>query len=77
VAVIGLGLVTITLGTAGVWAQAPRPAPGPPAREGGSQPVTVDADRMERYGKESLVIFTGNVEARQDDSVQYADRMEV
>jgi lipopolysaccharide export system protein LptA len=39
--------------------------------------VTVDADRMERYGKESLVVFTGNVVARQNDSVQYADRLEV
>ena len=41
------------------------------------QPVTVDADKMERFGKESLVIFTGNVVARQNNSVQYADRMEV
>jgi lipopolysaccharide export system protein LptA len=42
-----------------------------------NQPVTVDSDRMERFGKESLVIFTGNVVARQNNSVQYADRMEV
>ena len=42
-----------------------------------TQPVTVDADKMERYGKESLVVFTGNVVARQNNSVQYADRMEV
>jgi lipopolysaccharide export system protein LptA len=51
-----------------------------PAKKKGddkSQPVTVDADRMERYGKESLVVFTGNVVARQNNSVQYADRMEV
>jgi lipopolysaccharide export system protein LptA len=41
------------------------------------QPVTVDSDKMERFGKESLVIFTGNVVARQNNSVQYADRMEV
>ena len=41
------------------------------------QPVTVDADKMERFGKESLVIFTGNVVARRNNSVQYADRMEV
>lgn len=41
------------------------------------QPVTVDADRMERFGKESLVVFSGNVVARQNNSVQYADRMEV
>jgi lipopolysaccharide export system protein LptA len=51
----------------------------PPAqpRDDRSQPVTVDADRMERYGKQSLVVFTGNVVARQNNSVQYADRMEV
>ena len=51
-----------------------------PARKAGdarTQPVTVDADRMERYGKESLVVFTGNVVARQNNSVQYADRLEV
>jgi len=42
-----------------------------------SQPVTVDADKMERFGKEGLVVFTGNVVARQNGSVQYADRMEV
>jgi lipopolysaccharide export system protein LptA len=40
-------------------------------------PVTVDADKMERFGREGLVVFTGNVVARQDSSVQYADRMEV
>ena len=42
-----------------------------------NQPVTVDADRMERFGREGLVVFTGNVVARQNNSVQYADRMEV
>jgi lipopolysaccharide export system protein LptA len=42
-----------------------------------NQPVTVDSDRMERYGKESLVVFSGNVVARQNNSVQYAERMEV
>jgi len=41
------------------------------------QPVTVDADKMERYGKEGLVVFIGSVVARQGNSVQYADRMEV
>jgi lipopolysaccharide export system protein LptA len=45
--------------------------------DGKKQPVTVDSDRMERFGKESLVIFTGKVVARQNNSVQYADRMEV
>lgn len=60
------------------------PAAAPPAKKATdkstddkSQPVTVDADRMERFGKESLVIFTGNVVARQNNSVQYADRTEV
>ena len=58
-----------------------RPADGK-AAEGkkssdSKQPVTVDSDRMERFGKESLIIFTGNVVARHDNSVQYADRMEV
>ena len=42
-----------------------------------AQPVTIDADRMERFCKESLVVFTGSVVARQDNSVQYTDRMEV
>lgn len=41
------------------------------------QPVVVDADRMESLKKEGLVIFTGNVVARQNKSVHYADRMEV
>jgi lipopolysaccharide export system protein LptA len=58
------------------------PAPASESKSDGKggdrkQPVTVDADRMERFGKESLVIFTGNVVARQENSVQHADRMEV
>jgi lipopolysaccharide export system protein LptA len=57
------------------------PMPGdkatPRAKDDRNQPVTVDSDKMERFGKESLVIFTGNVVARQNNSVQYADRMEV
>jgi lipopolysaccharide export system protein LptA len=47
------------------------------ANDDKTQPVTVDADKMERFGKESLVVFSGNVVARQNSSVQYADRMEV
>jgi lipopolysaccharide export system protein LptA len=62
-------------------AQAPRsPAPSgipAPKKNEERQPVTVDADKMERFGKENLVVFSGNVVARQDDSVQYTDRMEV
>lgn len=62
-------------------AQPPAARPDAPAarpdRKAAAQPVTVDADRMERFGKEGLVVFTGNVVARQEGSVQYADRMEV
>ena len=54
----------------------PAAAP-PPAKSGGEQPLTVDSDKMERFGKESLVIFTGNVVARFNNNVQYADRTEV
>jgi lipopolysaccharide export system protein LptA len=67
---------------AAVEESAPGPAPAakkPSVDKAGDdkQPVTVDADRMERFGKESLIIFTGNVVARQNNSVQYADRTEV
>jgi lipopolysaccharide export system protein LptA len=67
----------------GAPAQAPAAAPTPARPPAGkkaeerAQPVTVDADRMERFGKENLVVFTGNVVARQDGSVQHTDRMEV
>jgi lipopolysaccharide export system protein LptA len=47
------------------------------AKDDSAQPLTVDADKMERFGKASLVIFSGNVVARRDNSVQYADRVEV
>jgi lipopolysaccharide export system protein LptA len=46
-------------------------------KEDAALPLTVDADKMERFGKASLVIFSGNVVARRDNSVQYADRVEV
>jgi lipopolysaccharide export system protein LptA len=71
-------LVTLMVGIvalAGI-AEAQTPPRGK-AADDRNQPVTVDADRMERYGKESLVVFTGNVVARQNNSVQYAERMEV
>jgi lipopolysaccharide export system protein LptA len=82
---IASALAALTLASVAA-AQAPsKPAaPGePPAgrrtqsTNDRSQPVTVDADKMERFGKEALVVFTGNVVARQQNSVQYADRMEV
>ena len=91
--VAAIVLVTACAWPALGWAQAPpsRPAPGAsaPSRPASGkaadgkkpsdakQPVTVDSDRMERFGKEGLIIFTGNVVARHDNSVQYADRMEV
>ncbi len=57
------------------------PIPGAPggtkSKNDKAQPLTVDADRMERFGKENLVIFSGNVVARRDNSVQYAERVEV
>jgi lipopolysaccharide export system protein LptA len=42
-----------------------------------SEPVTVDADELQSYQKQGLVIFSGNVIARHNNSTQYADRMEV
>jgi lipopolysaccharide export system protein LptA len=75
---IVLALVVAGLLASTAGAQAPAGAAKPAnARDGKGQPITVDADRMERYGKEGLVVFTGNVVARQGDSVQYAERMEV
>jgi lipopolysaccharide export system protein LptA len=79
---LGAALVAVLAAVpAGACAQgASRPAAraAPAARAGDrGQPVTVDADRMERFGKESLVVFSGNVIARQNNSVQYAERMEV
>lgn len=67
-------LVLLTVPT---FAQTPRKAPASKDADGKAQPVTVDADKMERYGKEGLVVFSGTVVARQNNSVQYADRMEV
>ncbi|HSF06224.1 MAG TPA: lipopolysaccharide transport periplasmic protein LptA [Methylomirabilota bacterium] len=73
---VALGLLgTALTGVSGAGAQvAPSLGQGPGRPH---QPVTVDADRMERLGKESLVIFLGNVVARQNGSVQYADRVEL
>ncbi len=54
-----------------------KPAAGKTAKDDRNQPVTVDSDKMERFGKEGLVIFTGKVVSRYNNNVQYADRMEV
>ena len=66
-----------TPGSGGPAVATPGDKATPRAKDDRNQPVTVDSDKMERFGKESLVIFTGNVVARQNSSVQYADRMEV
>ena len=73
------GLVALAAVMAGTLAegQSRAPAATPTFGGGGGQPLTVDADKMERFGKESLVIFTGNVVARYNNNVQYADRTEV
>jgi len=65
--------------------QAAAPAPRPDGAAGnqpGNQndrnaPVTVDSDQLENIQKEGLVVFTGNVVATQNNSTQWADRMEV
>jgi lipopolysaccharide export system protein LptA len=81
---IGLGLVLGgPAGEAQTGARAPKkPSQTDKADPGSgadrkSQPVTIDADQMESLKKEGLVIFTGNVVVKQNNSVHYADRMEV
>jgi lipopolysaccharide export system protein LptA len=89
-AAIGLALVMLLASESGAQGAAGRPrggsqpsappkagGPGPAAPSGRNAPVTVDADRLEAARKEGLVVFIGNVVARQDGSTQYADRMEV
>ena len=60
-------------------AAAPKAAPAKPGTAGtrSNAPIVIDADRMEAFKKEGLVVFTGNVIAKQENSVQAADRMEV
>jgi lipopolysaccharide export system protein LptA len=63
-------------------AAAPKPAPaaksgGPTSGPRSNAPIVIDADRMEAYKKDGLVVFSGNVVAKQENSVQNADRMEV
>jgi len=40
------------------------------------QPIDITSDRVETYSKENLVVFKGNVMARQKDIVIYADTLE-
>jgi lipopolysaccharide export system protein LptA len=62
-------------------AAAPKPAPAKSGDKApgprSNAPIVIDADRMEAFKKEGLVVFTGNVIAKQENSVQTADRMEV
>ena len=63
-------------------AAAPKPAPAKSGDKAGvgprsNAPIVIDADRMEAFKKEGLVVFTGNVIAKQENSVQTAERMEV
>jgi len=53
------------------------PLTAPSTPDGKSQPITINADRMETLKKEGLIIFEGRVEARHNNNTQYADRMEV
>jgi lipopolysaccharide export system protein LptA len=57
-------------------AVAGKPAPGTTGPRSNS-PIVIDADRMEASKRDGLVVFVGNVVAKQDNSVQTADRMEV
>jgi len=41
-----------------------------------SQPIDITSDKVEAYWKENLIIFRGNVVARQKDMVIYADSLE-
>jgi lipopolysaccharide export system protein LptA len=84
VGVLTLAALAVLPAAAGAAEAAPRAggAPAPNAakqttKDERSQPITVDADKMERFGKEGLVVFSGKVVARQNNSVQYADRMEI
>jgi lipopolysaccharide export system protein LptA len=63
---------------------APAPKPEAAAKSGekgvgprSNAPIVIDSDRMEASKRDGLVIFTGNVVAKQENSVQTADRMEV
>ena len=62
-------------------AAAPKPAPAKPGDKSvgprSNAPIVIDADRMEAFKKDGLVVFTGNVIAKQENSVQTAERMEV
>ena len=64
-------------GKAAPASKAARPEPAGKRADDKSSPVTVDANQMESRQKEGLVIFSGNVVAKQNGSTQLADMMEV
>jgi len=86
-------LLVMGVAVVSTWAQsaAPRPRttapavkPPPtepvkadPGKDDKNAPVIVDADSLDSFQKQGLAIFKGNVVARQNNSVQYADKMEV
>jgi lipopolysaccharide export system protein LptA len=92
VGILGLG-PSLAGGQARPAPAAPRPAATPKAPESkapdkadkgdrkpgqrSNAPIVIDADKMEASKKDGLVVFTGNVVAKQDNSTQNADRMEV
>jgi len=80
--VLCAGAGTAQQGTAKPRTSGPAGSPpgGPaaaPATSDKNAPVIVDADSLESMQKEGLSVFKGKVVARQNNSVQYADRMEV
>ena len=88
--VLGVWLGVSAIGDVQAQTSSPRPRPAPagtagaaptapksPAASGRGQPVEVDADQLVSNQKQGLVVFTGNVVARHNNSTQYADRMEV
>jgi len=74
------GIAAAQQGAAKARPAAPGPRltpPAAPATEDKNGPVIVDSDSLESMQKEGLSVFKGNVVAKQNNSVQYADRMEV
>ncbi len=59
-----------------------KPGKGAPAEPGqvklvdSREPIDITSDRVETYRKENLIVFKGNVMARQKDMVIYADSLE-
>jgi lipopolysaccharide export system protein LptA len=81
VGMLALGALVLA-GATGAQPAAPKPRPAAPSSvappsNGKNAPVTVNSDTLESLQKEGLAVFKGNVVARQDNSTQYADRMEV